>query len=178
MTFFSAFSFDESNRSRPYRTHSRTIDNAKEAMTSNNINNRRELKGVERPSAVTLVPNCDIIRGMGVDYMHCVLIVVTKLLMSLWFDGSQKNESYSVYQSLPFIEKGLVCLKPSNYTSRVPRTIKGNLGYRKASEFRSFLLHYFVPVIPQLLPPIYFEHYYLLSHAVHLLLKSNLSLFR
>ena len=96
-----------------------------------------------------------------------------KLLMSLWFDGSQKNESYSVYQSLPFIEKGLVCLKPSNYTSRVPRTIKGNLGYRKASEFRSFLLHYFVPVIPQLLPPIYFEHYYLLSHAVHLLLNQT-----
>ncbi|XP_066912244.1 uncharacterized protein [Clytia hemisphaerica] len=166
------FPFDKANPSGPPRTHSKTKEYAIEAINSSEAH----VKGVKGPSPLMLVPDYDVIRGMGIDYMHAVLLGVTKLLMSFWFDGSHKGESYSVFQALPTIENRLVSLKPPNHISRVPRTIKGNLGYWKASEFRSFLLYYFVPVMLNLLPSIYFEHFYLLSHAVHLLLKSKINL--
>uniref|UniRef100_A0A7M5XCB6 Uncharacterized protein n=3 Tax=Clytia hemisphaerica TaxID=252671 RepID=A0A7M5XCB6_9CNID len=167
-----AFPFDESNPTGPHRTHAGTIKHAIESANSDSL---VHVKGVKGPSPLILLPEHDIIRGMGIDYMHAVLLGVTKLIMSLWFDGSHKSESYSVYQSLPSIENRLVSLKPPNYISRAPRTIKSNLGYWKASEFRSFLLYYFVPVMSNLLPSIYFEHFYLLAHAVHLLLKSKIT---
>ncbi|XP_066936547.1 uncharacterized protein [Clytia hemisphaerica] len=164
------FPFNKSNPTGPHRTHTETVEHAKEAMIAKN-----HVKGVKGPTPLMLVPSYDVIRGIGIDYMHAVLLGVTKLLMSMWCDGSHKNEPYSVFQALPQVEDRLLSLKPPNYITRAPRTIKSNLGYWKASEFRSFLLYYFVPVMSKLLPSIYFEHFYLLSHAVHLLLKSNIT---
>ena len=38
------------------------------------------------------IPGFDIIKGIAVDNMHCVLLGVTKTLMTLWFDKSHTAE--------------------------------------------------------------------------------------
>ena len=44
------------------------------------------------------LPEFDIIKGCPVDYMHCVLLGVTRKLLSLWFDPKHhRNEWYVNY---------------------------------------------------------------------------------
>jgi len=164
------FPFSPANPTGPCRTSSGTFDKAKKVISSSS---KEPIYGVKGPSALMLLSDFDMIRGTSIDYMHCVLLGVTKNLLSLWFDPSHKNNSFSVYNKLDTAEKRILSLKPPNHITRAPRPIKGNLGYWKASEFRSFLLYYFVPVMINILPSLQFQHFYLLSHAIHLLLKTN-----
>ncbi|XP_066915002.1 uncharacterized protein [Clytia hemisphaerica] len=156
----------------PERSHSETVKLANQVLQSND---KKPIFGVKGPSPLMLLKSYDLVRGVAVDYMHCVLLGVTKLMMLLWFDSSHKNESFSVFDKLKDAENRLLSIKPPNHISRAPRTIKSNLGYWKASEFRSFLLYYFVPVMYSLLTPRQFEHFYLLVHAIHLLLKTRIT---
>lgn len=40
--------------------------------------------GVKGPSWLANIPQFDLIRGMSFDYMHCVLLVICRLLLRLW----------------------------------------------------------------------------------------------
>ena len=95
--------------------------------------------------------------------------------MTLWFDPAHKNKSFSVQNNLETVEKRILSLKPPNHITRAPRSIKGNLGYWKASEFRSFLLYYFLLVMIGVLPSFQFQHFYMLSHAIYLLLQTHIN---
>ena len=44
------------------------------------------------------LPGFDIIKGVAVDYMHCVLIGVTKMFMTLWFDKTHASEDGSIQE--------------------------------------------------------------------------------
>lgn len=67
---------------------------AKEVISSSS---KDPVCGVKGASALMLLPDFDLIRGTSIDYMHCVLLGVTKNLMTLWFDPSHKNKSFSVH---------------------------------------------------------------------------------
>ena len=152
------FPFSSSNPTGPNRTTSGAFKKAKEVMSSSS---KDPVCGDKGPSALMLLPDFDLIRSTSIDYMHCVLLGVTKNLMTLWFDPLNKNKSFSAQIKLDTAEKRILSLKPPNHITRAPRSIKGNLGYWKASEFRSFLLYYFVPVMIGLLPSFQFQHFYL-----------------
>ena len=40
------------------------------------------------------IPGFDIIKGISVDYMHCVLLGVTKMLMTLWFNKGHVGKEW------------------------------------------------------------------------------------
>ena len=40
-------------------------------------------------------PNFDVVKGMVTDYLHCVLLGVTKTLLNSWLDP--KNSSFDFY---------------------------------------------------------------------------------
>ena len=40
-------------------------------------------------------PNFDVVKGMVMDYLHCVLLGVTKTLLNSWLDP--KNSSFDFY---------------------------------------------------------------------------------
>lgn len=158
------------------RTHEQTIANAKIASKRLLETGKAEPeKGVRGYSWFVIVPGFDIIRGVGIDYMHSVLLGVVKMLFNLWLDKQHHGSPWYIGKHGKEIEKRYVNIKPPSCISRLPRSLVGNLGHLKASELRSLLLFYSVPCLFGLLPDDYFQHYILLVEAIFLLLQTSIS---
>jgi hypothetical protein len=52
------------------------------------------MDGVKGFSPLHALPSFDLIRCVPVDYMHCVLLGVSKKLASLWFDPSNFRKDW------------------------------------------------------------------------------------
>ena len=66
-------------------------------------------------------------------------------------------------------------LSPPDIITRVLRSITDNLKHFKASEFRNLLLLYLPMVVMGLLPTVYFNHFLMLSEAIHILLFNEIT---
>ncbi len=95
--------------------------------------------------------------------MHCVLEGVVKRLMGFLTPFSVK---------LMEIDRSFTYQRPPHDFTRAPRSILKHRNFWKASEFRSWLLFYSLPL---LLPPLYIHHFALLVCAIHILLQPKLS---
>ena len=73
------FPFDEENPNGPAQTHDGTIENINSIMKEGK---RKPIQGVKGPSALLLLRNYNLIKGTSIDYMHCVLLGITKLILS------------------------------------------------------------------------------------------------
>ena len=66
-------------------------------------------------------------------------------------------------------------IHPPNIICRAPRSTEDHLKYLKASELRSFLLFYGPVILKGKLPSPYYEHFFMLSEAIHLLLPPEIT---
>jgi len=73
------------------------------------------------------------------------------------------------------IDQCLMAQCPPHEISRAPRSIESHLNYWKASELRSWLLYYSLPLLLSYLPSLCFHHYALLVNAIHILLQDTLT---
>ena len=151
------------------RTHEETVILARKAEDLQSPH-----FGVKGFSVLLKVPQFDIIKGISIDYMHCVLLRVMKCLLYLWLYAKHKGCDYFIGSYKDVISRRLKSLKPHIQISRLPRTLQ-NLGHWKASEYRSFLLYYAVPCLTGILPRVYFEHFLLLQNAIYNLLRTSIS---
>ena len=71
------------------------------------------------------------------------------------------------------VDDRLLQIKLPSEIKRLPRSLSETLKYWKASELRSFLLYYGVPVLIGILPPVLLQHYMLLVYATFILLKDG-----
>ena len=113
--------------------------------------------------------------GLGIDYMHGVLLRVQKTLLKLWFSAKFSGKHFSVHH---LIDKADACLSeiaPTLEIKQIPCSIEEHLQYWKANELRSFLLYFGVPVLYGILRHEYFQHYFLLVQAIYVLLKDSIS---
>ena len=69
----------------------------------------------------------DLVDGVPVDYMHCVLEGVTRRLIKSWFDKSHHRNSYYIGSHVKTIDEALVKLQPPHEFSRPPRSISKDL---------------------------------------------------
>ncbi|XP_075744426.1 uncharacterized protein LOC142803216 [Rhipicephalus microplus] len=131
------------------------------------------LKGV---SPLVKLPNFDLVWGYTVEYMHSVLMGVTRQFAEYWFDSSNSNEPYYMGRPSPLrvINKRLLNIRPPHHFTRLPRTLRERC-YWKAHEWRNWLLFYCLPCCYPVLLPRYFRHFALLSEAIFLLLLQELS---
>ena len=74
--------------------------------------------GVKGYSWFMFIPGFDIIKGIAVDYMHCVLLGVTKTLMTLWFDKSHTAEFWNISKRVEEVDRHLLNITPPNCISR------------------------------------------------------------
>ena len=65
--------------------------------------------------------------------------------------------------------------QPPHELSRPPRSIEKHLKYFKASELRTWVLFYSLPLLLGNLPPLYFHHYALLVCAIHMFLQGEIT---
>ena len=87
--------------------------------------------GIKGPSWLSLLPAFDIVNGMSVDYMHCVLLGVTRQLLHLWFDTKNHKEPFYLGHKLYEIDMKLMAIQPPTEVNRLPREIRSSLKFWK-----------------------------------------------
>ena len=157
------------------RTHANTLQHAYNAHKSRLEGNYAPVNGVKGYSWLMFVPGFDIIKGIAIDYMHCVLLGIMKMLMTLWFDKAHASEPWNISKKVELVDKRLLSVSPPNCISRSPRSIVKDLSHWKASEFRSFLFFYGIPCLWNILPEEYLQHFILFIEAISLLDQRSIS---
>ncbi len=77
------------------------------------------------------VDHFDIVDGIAVDYMHGILLGVTKQLLKLWLDSQYSHEEWYCGRHICLIDERLMCIKPPNNITRVPRSLEHHRKYWK-----------------------------------------------
>ncbi|XP_046401540.1 uncharacterized protein LOC124167605 [Ischnura elegans] len=135
---------------------------------------KRRVFGVRGPSCVASVPKLDLARSFVPDYMHSVLLGVTRQFVCLWFDSSYHNEEWYLGGKMKQIEKILLGICPPSHISWVPRTIVSRAMW-KASEFRNWLLYYSVICVKDFLPKKFLGHWICMVRAIYAMLQDKIS---
>ena len=148
------------------RTNESIVQDARRAERDQEIVN-----GIKGCSILSGVVN--LATGLPTDYMHCVLEGVMKRLLEVWVKGHTLG--CYIGRRLNEIDPQLLRHCPPHDFTRAPRSIKNHRKFWKASEFRNFLLYYSLPLLVDVLPPLYFHHFGLLVCAMHMLLQSQVS---
>jgi len=87
--------------------------------------------GIKGLSALNILPSFDVINGVVIDYMHCVLEGVVNKLLHLWF--STVGMPYYIKCHTDKVNARLAAIKPPNTITRTPRGVdqaskwKGNI---------------------------------------------------
>ena len=79
------------------------------------------LCGIKGLSALHILPSFDVVNGIVIDYMHCVLEGVGKKLMNLWF--SVVGHPYYIKRHMSIVNARLLGIKPPDTITRTPRGI-------------------------------------------------------
>lgn len=151
------------------RTHDKAIIDMQQAYLSGN-----SVNGFKGLSPLAALPNFDVVNGFCIDYMHCVLLGVVKLLMDFWLDSKYHKCGFYIGLKSNKIDERLLQFKPPSNISRTPRSIKERALWH-ANEFRNWLLYYSIPCLENFLPSKYLKHFGLLSHSIFTLLKTRIT---
>lgn len=151
------------------RTNDSVVANANEADSKGKVVN-----GIKGHSVLSGV--VDLVKGIPIDYMHCILEGVVKWLLEKWFTSKNHGEPYYIGTSVNSIDSLLLTQHPPHEFSRAPRSIAKTRKHWKASEFRTWLLYYSLPLlVTSKMPPLYIHHFALLVCAIHILLKAEIT---
>nr|XP_050041017.1 uncharacterized protein LOC126537938 [Dermacentor andersoni] len=153
------------------RTHSQVIRDMHIAyITENTVN------GFKGPSALMSLKGFNLVKGVSVEYMHCVLLGVTRQISEALFSTTNCSERYYVGSpsSVREVNNRLLSIQPPHCITRLLRRI-GDRAHWKASEWKHWLLFYALPCLDGLIPHEYWRHLVKLSEAVHILLREEIS---
>lgn len=166
-------------RHYPYRTPDemarlRDSDNIKyvEGVRATPTN---RIKGSCGMSGLAIMPWFDVVLGIVPDYMHGVLLGVTKSLLYKFFSPTNSGKPYFIGKYLQHISKRMSQICPPDYIERMPRDLEKNYSHFKATELQSWLLFYALPCLEGYLPDEYMEHLALLCEGIHLLLGDRIT---
>lgn len=135
----------------------------------------KHFKGVKGDAIVTQIPHFDRSKGFVPDYMHAVLLSVMLMLLTFWCSTTNhEREFYLRTDQRIEIDKILEAISPPDDVTRTPRLLS-DLNLWKASELRAFLLYYGPIVLKKRLSNEHFNHFLLLSRAIYILLKDEIS---
>ncbi|XP_049519252.1 uncharacterized protein LOC125943785 [Dermacentor silvarum] len=158
----------------PGRSHTLRNGNRMRRQAVEATRKGHAVKGVIGPTILSLIPSFDCSSGFIVDYMHCVLLGVVRSFLCLWLDSKHHGQPWYLGRKAGAIDERLLSVKPPDYITRTPRSVKHRC-YWKASELRAWLLFYSFPVLCNILPPVYMQHFILLIGAIHMLLSESVS---
>lgn len=167
------FPFQSVDPKGPKRSVESILQNAETVMCSGQ--SKYSINGIKGPSWLSFFPKFDIVNGVGIDYMHGVLLGVQKLLLKLWFGKEFSSKTFSVFSKLKIVDKRLLSICPTLKISRLPRSIEHDIKYWKASEFQNFLLFYGLPVLKGVLDQERFLHFAFFVHAIFILLQNEIT---
>lgn len=117
----------------------------------------------------------DMVADVPIDYMHSVLLGVTKKLLTMWFvDTSQFKQSR--------LDRNKISEKIYLMNATIPKEFQRKLrdlqylGHYKATELRQFLLFHGLIVLNGIIPHNLYNHFIKLSVGIRILCDKNLYL--
>jgi hypothetical protein len=164
------FPYQDENPDGPPRTSDSVKVDAHKATTT-----KTNTHGIKGPSFLMMTESFDYVRSTAVDYMHCALLGIERLLTNLWFLPKHAKELFSLYSYLDLVDSRLSQIKPPGTISRLPRSISEHFKFWKASELRSWMLYYSLPVLHDIMHYDYFYHYAAFVCAIHTLCQDSIS---
>ena len=85
--------------------------------------------GVKGPSWLITIPSFELIDGMSIDYMHCVLLGVTRMFLQLWFNLSYHSELWYIGSTVHEVGSRLREILPPYKIQLTPRSIEKHVKY-------------------------------------------------
>ncbi|XP_068727677.1 uncharacterized protein [Montipora capricornis] len=157
------------------RNHEEVKEQALEALKQRSQGKRNfAVEGVVGLSWGFGLPSYDVVRGTVVDYMHCVCEGVIDQLLAQWLDKSNSKKAFYLGSVVEKISQELTAITPTCDVTRTPRSLADVKDW-KASEKRSFLLYYAIPLLRGYLQSDHLFFLMLLSGGVFRLLKKSIS---
>lgn len=132
----------------------------------------KSIRGVKGFSSLITLSDFDCVWGFPVEYMHGILLGVTRQLWELWIKPG--TPWYLDLTNQAEINRRLLNIKPPKEIHRDPRSMK-NRSKWKASEWRSWLLFYCIPCLSGILQPNIFRSLLLFVRSIHTLLSMNIT---
>jgi len=155
------------------RTHDHVIECGQRAI-ENDVDHVFGVKSVSPLVLLNPSTGFDIVNSFPIDYMHCVLLGVTKQFLDLWFNSKYHDSPWYIGTSHKLVDQRLLTIKPPSDIPRIPRTVKVAQRW-KAAECRSWLLFYSGPVLYKILPTKMLKHWLLLVTAIFCFLKDTVT---
>lgn len=139
-----------------------------ETHCQNKANLKSSVRGVKGKSVLSSLRDFDCVWGFSYEYMHSVLLGVTKQLWNTWNDKFLKSPQRAL------IDSRLISIKPPTEIHHVPRVLKDKCKW-KAAEWRSWLLFYSIPCLSGILDDELLESYKLFVRSIHKLLSLKIT---
>lgn len=156
-------------QSSPARDHESMLKLYKQVETE-------PIQGIRGISCMVAVDGFDVVYGYVIDYMHCVLLGVTKKLLELWFDSKYHKEPFYIKKRNQRIFDQVLCaIRPLSEIGVRPLSIFNRSNF-KAKTYRLMLLFYLRCCLPGLIDQKYIVHFELLSSAIFVLLKEKITI--
>ena len=133
------------------------------------------VRGFHDVTPMAKLPWFDLVLGIVPDYMHGVLLGVTKQLLNLWLSPAKYKMPWFIGHKTKTIDKRLKEMKPPDFIQRLPRQLETRRAYLKASELQAWLIYYSVPCLIDILPDIYLQHLACLVEGVYILLGDDIT---
>lgn len=149
------------------RTHADTL---KSMVISSSQN--APVNGVKGISPLIRISKFDVIKGLPIDYMHCILLGVVKQLSNIWFD--KPANAGCIKSSMKLVDDMISGTAPFAESSRGPRKLADRSSW-KANEWLNWFLHISPICLHLFLPNNYYNHYMLLVDSISVLLKDSIS---
>lgn len=131
--------------------------------------------GIKSVSCMAGFKYFDMVDGYCVDYMHCALLGLVKMLLKFWLDPPYFKKPFHINEeNANILDARLLSIRPTSEISRKPRSLRDRKHY-KANEYRSLLLYYLRFCLSGILNMNYVHHFQLLSAAIYILLKEKVT---
>ena len=89
-----------------------------------------QVKGVKGPSWLCRLKSFDFIKGMSLDYMHCALLGVSKLLLNLWTDTARcRSTNHNLHADVKILDERIAQITVPSEIRRKPRGISDMKGW-------------------------------------------------
>jgi len=147
---------------------------AEQAVRNRQYDREAAVNGVKGPSLLYLMlPN--MLMCMGIDAMHGVFLGVIKALTHLWFDSLFSGMQFSVHHLVDIVDQRLKNIRPPSNIQKVTQSIKLNISFWKAFDYKLWGLYYSLPVLVDIFPEIYWQHHCKLVSAIGILHQESIS---
>jgi hypothetical protein len=130
-------------------------------------------RGIKGISILSDLPDFDIVRCLDLDIFHA-LVNVAKRFASLWFHESYSSKSFNISGQFAQVDRRLTSILPTSDVSRGPRSLTERSDYR-GHEWFYFVVIFSLPVLKNVLPMKFLNHWSLLVHGVAILMQNSVT---